>query len=110
MPLTMPIEQFPTLCRKGPTMSPQRYKTLLTFLPGMASVVNAFDSPQVQSAVYQMLMEALDTKLDAEGMGRALPTDQQTITPLPTNGELTHELIEGDSIHADHRKQVRATA
>jgi len=47
-------------------MSPLRYKTLLTYLPGMASVVNAFDSPQVQSAVYDVLMDALNTKLETE--------------------------------------------
>lgn len=92
-------------------MSPLRYKTLLTFLPGMASVVNTFDSPQVQAAVYELLIEALDVKLDADGMGRdAIPSDGPPTSSVSA-GELTHDLIEGESIHADQpRRQSRNTA
>lgn len=89
-------------------MSPLRYKTLLTYLPGMASVVNSFDSPHVQAAVYTTLMEALDTKLNTEGLGRDIASE-----PLvASSSELTHELIEGESIHADavrHQLRVPAT-
>lgn len=94
-------------------MNPLRYKTLLTYLPGMASVVNAFDSPQVQNSVYEILINALDTKLDTEGLGRvAISKDRATADgPPASNGELTHELIEGESIHADQpRKLTKSTS
>ena len=91
-------------------MSPLRYKTLLTYLPGMASVVNAFDSPQVQSNVYDVLMEALDTKLETEGLGRGIAHSDHR-TPLShvmsvSNGELAHDLVEGDSIHAEQPRKL----
>lgn len=91
-------------------MNPLRYKTLLTYLPGMASVVNAFQSPQVQASVYEMLMEALDTKLEAEGLGRG---DQAApaLSASQSNPELTHELVEGESIHSEpQRRNFKATA
>jgi hypothetical protein len=86
-------------------MSPLRYKTLLTYLPGMASVVNAFNSPQVQTAVYDVLMDALDTKLEVEGLGRGAG-DRLPLTQVlaSSSTELTHDLVEGESIHADPRK------
>jgi hypothetical protein len=77
----------------------------------MATVVNAFDSPQVQSAVYDMLIEALDTKLEADGLGRAVTSDgHPSLPPTTTNGELTHELIEGDSIHAEQPRRTSRSA
>ena len=91
-------------------MSSLRYKTLLSYLPGMASVVNTFESSQVQNAVYETLMEALEAKLEAEGIGsptasqkprelkRFTPTTVSTPTP---NGDVVHDLVEGDSIHGD---------
>lgn len=87
-------------------MNPLRYKTLLTYLPGMASVVNAFDSSQVQNSVYEVLMEALDTKLETEGLGRGNAESRPALTQVmaAVNGEVTHELVEGDSIHADPRR------
>ena len=93
-------------------MNPMRYKTLLTYLPGMASVVNSFDSPQVQNSVYEVLMEALDTRLETEGLGRDLPEHRSIITPLSTSGsDLAHDLVEGDSIHADQpRKLSKSTS
>ena len=94
-------------------MSPLRYKTLLTYLPGMASVVNAFDSPHVQSAVYDILIEALDTKLETEGLGPRNLQDDRPLTHITapgSNGELTHDLVEGDSIHADPRRLAKGTA
>ncbi len=95
-------------------MSPLRYKTLLTYLPGMASVVNAFDSPQVQSNVYDVLMEALDTKLETEGLGRGLAAlDHRpplTHVVSVSNGELAHDLVEGESIHADQPRKLTQNA
>ncbi|MBC8116810.1 MAG: hypothetical protein H7062_20640 [Candidatus Saccharimonas sp.] len=90
-------------------MSSLRYKTLLSYLPGMASVVNTFESPQVQNSVYETLMEALEGKLQAEGIGAqtGLPKPRDlkrfnspAATPIP-GGEVAHDLIEGDSIHGD---------
>jgi len=40
-------------------MSSGQYRRLLTNLPSMASVVNAFQSPDVQLAVYRTLIESL---------------------------------------------------
>lgn len=98
-------------------MNPLRYKTLLTYLPGMASVVNAFDSPQVQTSVYEVLMEALDTKLEIEGLGRSSVEHRASLAAslahvvAPGSGELTHELVEGDSIHAEQpRKLVKSAS
>jgi len=90
-------------------MNSLRYKLLLSYLPGMASVVNAFESPQVQNTVFETLMEALEAKLKAEGIGASaamgLPRDSQrlsgTSTSLNPTGEVTHDLIEGESIHGD---------
>lgn len=90
-------------------MSSLRYKTLLSYLPGMASVVNTFNSPQVQNSVYEKLMEALEAKLQSEGIGapsnipapgavKRLPTAGISIT---NSGEVAHDLVEGDSIHGD---------
>lgn len=93
-------------------MSPLRYKTLLTYLPGMASVVNAFDSPQVQNSVYEALMEALDIKLETEGLGAGAAGLRPAVTQLAAtaSGELTHDLIEGESIHADPRRMSNAAS
>ena len=95
-------------------MSSLRYKTLLSYLPGMASVVNTFESSQVQNAVYETLMEALEAKLEVEGIGS--PTASPTASPkprelkrttptslsTPASGiDVVHDLVEGDSIHGD---------
>lgn len=91
-------------------MNPLRYKTLLTYLPGMASVVNAFECPGVQAAVYDVLMEALNSKLDAEGLGRGEVAATTLMAPT-SSGEVTHDLIEGDSIHSEaSRKTTKAAA
>lgn len=87
-------------------MSSLRYKTLLSYLPGMASVVNTFESPQVQNSVYETLMEALEAKLQSEGIGAPnglpKPRDLKRFTPsVSTSEEVTHDLVEGDSIHGD---------
>ena len=86
-------------------MSALRYKTLLSYLPGMASVVNTFQSPQVQNAVYEKLMEALEAKLQSEGIGpielASLSRDRKRSLPPAEPNEVTHDLVEGDSIHGD---------
>lgn len=90
-------------------MSSLRYKTLLSYLPGMASVVNTFESSQVQNAVYEKLMEALEGKLQSEGIGSPVESlnlrDLKRFTPssvaVAAGGEVAHDLVEGDSIHGD---------
>ena len=86
-------------------MSALRYKTLLSYLPGMASVVNTFQSPEVQNSVYEKLIEALEAKLQSEGIGpieRTQPSRERKRTlPVSDPNEVTHDLIEGDSIHGD---------
>ena len=90
-------------------MSSLRYKTLLSYLPGMASVVNTFESSQVQNSVYEKLMEALEAKLQSEGigsMGASLSSNVlKRYTPAAgaaaAGREIAHELVEGDSIHGD---------
>lgn len=88
-------------------MNSLRYKTLLSYLPGMASVVNTFESPDVQKSVYETLMKALESKLQQEGLG-AEPTPSSSRSArasasaiAATSGEVAHELVEGDSIHGD---------
>lgn len=90
-------------------MKPCRYKTLLSYLPGMATVVNSFSSPQVQLAVFEELYRALNARLEQEGVPAA-PTNPQAALELKQivaqtvaaagDEELEHELVEGDSIHA----------
>ena len=90
-------------------MSSLRYKTLLSYLPGMASVVNTFESSQVQNAVYETLMKALEAKLQSEGIGPpgGVPSSRELKRFTPTSGvvaaggEVAHELVEGESIHGD---------
>lgn len=93
-------------------MSPLRYKTLLTYLPGMASVVNAFDSPNVQSSVYEVLMEALDNKLELEGLGAGQPDGRLPLSQViaASNGEITHDLVEGESIHSEQSRKITKSA
>lgn len=43
-----------------------RWKLLMAYLPGIATVVNSFDSPEVQQQVYRTLLHALDEKTLAE--------------------------------------------
>lgn len=89
-------------------MSALRYKTLLSYLPGMASVVNTFQSPQVQNAVYEKLMEALEAKLQSEGIGPIelvpLARDRKRSLPPADPTEVTHDLVEGESIHGDNAR------
>ncbi len=86
-----------------------RYKTLLSYLPGMATVVNAFDSPAVQETVFQDLMQALNIRMEQEGVP-PLPRkgDARSVADLKSlveqaaassEDDLEHDLVSGDSIH-----------
>ena len=99
-------------------MSSLRYKTLLSYLPGMASAVNTFESPQVQNSVYEKLMEALEGKLQSEGIGSSSGSlnsrDLKRFVPIAgaavAGGEVAHELVEGDSIHGDNGRNSIGTS
>jgi hypothetical protein len=88
-----------------------RYKTMLSYLPGMATVVNAFDSPVVQEAVFKDLMQALNLRMEQEGVP-PLPrkgevrsaADLKNLVDqaagMGTDSEVEHDLVSGDSIHS----------
>ncbi len=79
-------------------MSSARYKTLTSYLPGMASIVNSFHSPDVQMNVFRLLVDALDDKKEGDVLSqrRAPPPAERR------NGdEVLHELVEGGSIHME---------
>ena len=71
------------------------YKTLVSYLPGMASVVNSFQSEQVQIAVFDRLISALEQRPE---FNEPSPARKST---ADASGEIRHELVEGESIHAD---------
>ncbi|MFM9963277.1 MAG: hypothetical protein ACKV2Q_18870 [Planctomycetaceae bacterium] len=90
-------------------MGTSRWRVLTAYLPGIASVVNSFQSPEVQLSVYQALMQALDEKTEAEEAQAAArarvssrskqpPPRDSTITNA--DGELVYDIVEGESIHA----------
>jgi hypothetical protein len=73
-------------------MSSGQYRRLLTNLPSMASVVNAFQSPDVQLAVYRTLIESL---LEATA-------DETSSSSRVSKGKSRSEMdvVEGDNIHS----------
>lgn len=73
-------------------MSSGQYRRLLTNLPSMASVVNAFQSPDVQLAVYRTLIESL---LEATA-------DDSSASSRVSKGKSRSEMdvVEGDNIHS----------
>ena len=76
-------------------MSNGQYRRLLTNLPSMASVVNTFQSPDVQLAVYRTLIDALlEATADEAGSSVSIKTHKSRTKP----GEL--DLVEGDNIHS----------
>ena len=90
-------------------MSSSRWRVLTAYLPGIASVVNSFQSPEVQLAVYQSLIQALDEKTaaeDAQAAARAKATTgrgKQIAEREAVNSqdsELAYDIVEGESIHA----------
>lgn len=100
-------------------MNPARYKLMLSYLPGMAAIVNSFQSPEVQRSVYESLMEALNVRMDAESPGAGTATHGRqrvsssaarppAVTAMSTSDsdviaaveDLAHDLEEGDSIHS----------
>jgi len=106
-------------------MNPLRYKLMISYLPGMATIVNSFQSPDVQRAVFDSLMEALNCKLESEVAGSGAVTTAKprlshssTRIHSPSNlpesrdsarftpdDDIAHELAEGDSIHSMNEHQ-----
>jgi hypothetical protein len=94
--------------RKGPAMKPCRYKNLMSYLPGMASVVNAFQSAEVQAQVYVELFKALEMRLEEEGVPaaanrRAGATELKQVLAEAAQSlqdDLEHDLEDGDNIHS----------
>lgn len=87
-------------------MNSMRYKVLLSYLPGMASVVNSFQSEQVQLAVFDRLISALEEKTDyvetsSTGKSSRSSSSRSSSSLDVSSAELEHELVEGESIHAD---------
>ena len=83
-------------------MSSTRYKVLLSNLPGMAAVVNSFESEQVQIAVFDRLINALEEKPEfADSPSRSKREATSSAAEQADTTEVAHELVEGDSIHSD---------
>lgn len=76
-------------------MSSGQYRRLLTNLPSMAAVVNVFQSPDVQLAVYRTLIDSL---LDATADESSVAQPKVSSRGRSRSGEL--DLVEGDSIHS----------
>ena len=76
-------------------MSSGQYRRLLTNLPSMAAVVNTFQSPDVQLAVYRTLIDSL---LEATAEESGTPSTSRIVKNRARPGEL--DLVEGDNIHS----------
>ena len=91
-------------------MSSSRWRVLTAYLPGIASVVNSFQSSEVQLAVYQSLIKALDEKTEAEdaqaaakaraSTSRGKPVPEREVVPSSHDSELAYDIVDGESIHA----------
>jgi len=80
-----------------------QYKTLLSYLPGMASVVNSFNSEQVQVAVFDRLISALEQRTETTTSPVKIQEGNAKIATASAKApsdELEQDLIEGDSIHS----------
>lgn len=91
-------------------MAPCRYKALLSYLPGMATVVNSFQSPDVQKAVFDELLRALHVRMEQEGVPPSGKRNEvRSVAELRSlvaqvaggkDEEPELDLVSGDSIHA----------
>ncbi len=91
-------------------MSSSRWRVLTAYLPGIASVVNSFQSPEVQLAVYQSLINALDEKTEAEDAqvaaksnlysARSKTNAGREVVSIAHDSELAYDIVDGENIHA----------
>ena len=70
-------------------------------------MVNSFQSPEVQLAVFESLMKALDEKTEAEEAQLAAVKSKSRAPKLVSrdvssdgDSELAYDIVEGESIHA----------
>jgi hypothetical protein len=81
---------------------------LTAYLPGIASVVNSFQSPEVQMSVYRELMSALEDKTRTEEDSQSARAKSSSPGRSPAersaasgaDQELVYDLVDGESIHA----------
>lgn len=91
-------------------MSSSRWRILTAYLPGIASVVNSFQSSEVQLSVYQSLIKALDEKTEAEdaqaasksrsAAARGKPAQEREVPASAHDSDLAFDIVDGESIHA----------
>lgn len=88
-------------------MSSTNYKQLISYMPTMAAVVNSFQSPEVQIVVFQRLIGALENALNMKpSAADSDKSSRPSVLGSGRNGssvsgmEITHDLVEGDSIHS----------
>lgn len=82
-------------------MSSLRYRRLITNLPSMATVVNSFQTPEVQREVFHLLVDAMEDAVagDEDPGETSSPTGARRRNWSGRRKEAL-ELVEGDSIHA----------
>lgn len=74
------------------------YRKLLSNLPSMASVVNSFESSEVQLEVYKTLIQALNTTDSASsGSSTSAPARAGNVDE---NGVVSHDILDGGNIHS----------
>ena len=87
-------------------MSSTNYKQLISYMPTMAAVVNSFQSPEVQLMAFQRLIGALESALNIKPTSEPGKSSRTSLPGTGRNGsssaeiEITHDLVEGDSIHS----------
>lgn len=89
-------------------MSSTHYKQLISYLPTMAAVVNSFQSQEVQLVAFQRLIGALESALNIKPAPESEKNSRPSFQSVSRNGngssdsgmEITHDLVEGDSIHS----------
>ena len=62
--------------------------------------------------VYDVLMDALNTKLETEGLGLGAAEDRPLLSQVraQASSELTQDLVEGESIHAEQPRSMTKSA
>ena len=93
-------------------MNAARYKLMLSYLPSMAVIVNSFQSPEVQQAVFASLMEALNVRMDADapGTGVSSAARPRVAAPKPPATLVKLAPADSDSGVLDAVLSPRATA
>lgn len=80
-------------------MSSLRYRRLITNLPSMATVVNSFQTPEVQREVFRLLVDAMEDAVAEDEEPRETRSSRRS-TRNGKPQEALADLVAGDSIHA----------